>query len=217
MSITPPAPGESALAAEAAAAPRAPRRARGQLRVDALLAAAAEVFAAKGFDAATMTEIAAQSGSSIGSLYQFFRTKEAVAEALLGTQVDALWVRLDGLAVRAAALATPDLAHALATCLVDFRADQPSFATLVERPGPPSPLVAGVRRKVRERVEAILARHAPRADRKAVRAMAPVVQHVMKSAVQLRGDLEGADLKAAARELETMLAGYLVARLGAGA
>jgi hypothetical protein len=44
--------------------------------------------------------------------------------------------------------------------------------------------------------------------------MAPVVQHAMKSAVQLRGDLEGAELKAAAHELETMLAGYLAARLG---
>ncbi len=98
-------------------------------------------------------------------------------------------------------------------CFVEFRADHPSYATLVERPGPPSPLVAGVRRKVRERVEAILLRHAPRAERKTLRAMAPVVQHVMKSAVQLGADLEGAELKAAARELETMLVGYLVARL----
>lgn len=194
---------------------RLPRRARGQLRVEALLAAAAEVFAAKGFDAATMTEIAAQSESSIGSLYQFFRTKEAVAEALVRDQMDALWLRLDGLAERAPALATPELAHALAVCLVEFRADHPSFATLVERPGTPSPMVADVRRQVRERVEAILARHAPRADRRKLRAMAPVVQHVMKSAVQLRGDLEGAELKAAARELEMMLAGYLAARLPA--
>ena len=216
MSSTLPETGESSATGEVAPAPRAPRRARGQLRVDALLAAAAEVFAAKGLDAATMTEIAAQSGSSIGSLYQFFRTKDAVAEALLGAQVDALWLKLDGLAERAPALSTPDLGHALATCFVDFRADHPSFATLVERPGPPSPLVAGVRRKVRERVEAILARHAPQADRKALRAMAPVVQHVMKSAVQLRGDLEGAELKAAARELDTMLVGYLVARLRGG-
>ena len=37
--------------------------------------------------------------------------------------------------------------------------------------------------------------------------------HAMKTAVQLRGDLDGAELKAAARELETMLVGYLVARL----
>src|ERR1700740_17555 len=112
-----PAVEASTEVADATAPARAPRRARGQLRVEAVLAAAAEVFAGKGFDAATMTEIAAQSESSIGSLYQFFRTKEAVAEALLGTQVDALWVRLDGLAERAPALATPDLGHALATCL----------------------------------------------------------------------------------------------------
>jgi len=206
----------SPLADDAAAdAPRAPRRARGQLRVEALLAAAAEVFALKGFDAATMTEIAAQSESSIGSLYQFFRTKEAVADALVSEQVDGLWQRLDSLAERAAAMATADLGHALAVCFVAFRTDHPSFATLIERPGPPSPLVAGVRRKVRERLEAILVRHAPHAERKTLRAMAPVVQHVMKSAVQLRADLEGADLKAAARELDTMLVGYLVARLQA--
>jgi len=215
MSSALPIPGNSPRPVDdvAANATRAPRRARGQLRVEALLAAAAEVFAAKGFDAATMTEIAAQSESSIGSLYQFFRTKEAVADALVREQVDALWVRLDRLADAAAAMATLDLGHALAVCFVDFRADHPSFATLIERPGPPSPLVAGVRRKVRERVEAILARHAPQAERKTLRAMAPVVQHVMKSAVQLRGDLEGAELKAAARELEAMLAGYLAARL----
>ena len=215
MTDTHPVPGDSP-SDDAADAARAPRRARGQLRVGALLAAAAEVFAAKGFDAATMTEIAAQSESSIGSLYQFFRTKEAVADALMREQVDALWLRLDGLAERAPELATPELAHALAACLVEFRADHPSFATLVERPGPPSPLVAGVRRKVRERVEAILVRHAPHAGRRKLRAMAPVVQHVMKSAVQLRGDLEGAELKAAARELDAMLVGYLVSRLGAG-
>jgi hypothetical protein len=59
----------------------------------------------------------------------------------------------------------------------------------------------------------VLVRHAPEADRKTLRAMAPVVQHVMKSAVQLRGDLEGAEVKAAMRELDTMLVGYLVSRL----
>ena len=215
MSSALPVPGDSSPTVDDAAPARAPRRARGQLRVEALLAAAAEVFAGKGFDAATMTEIAAQSESSIGSLYQFFRTKEAVADALLGEQVDALWLRLDGLAERAPALATPELAHALAVCFVEFRADHPSFATLIERPGPASPFVAGVRRKVRERVEAILVRHAPQADRKALHAMAPVVQHTMKLAVQLRGDLEGAELKAALRELDTMLVGYLQARLAA--
>ncbi|HEX7639860.1 MAG TPA: helix-turn-helix domain-containing protein, partial [Burkholderiaceae bacterium] len=124
---------------------RAPRRARGQLRVEALLASAAEVFARKGFDAATMTEIAAQADSSIGSLYQFFRTKEAVAEALLQLQIAGLWERFDALGERAAALPTTRLGAELARLLVDFRAAHPSFATLVEMPGPPLKAVTGVR------------------------------------------------------------------------
>ena len=217
MSSALPVPGDSSPTVDDAAPVRAPRRARGQLRVEALLAAAAEVFAGKGFDAATMTEIAAQSESSIGSLYQFFRTKEAVAEALVQTQIDALWQRFDALADRAAALSTPELGRLLARFFVDFRSAHPSFATLVEMPGPPLQVVASVRRDVRVRVEDVLVRHAPGVDRKALHAMAPVVQHSMKIAIQLRSDLDGAERTAAMRELDAMLAGYLVARLGAAA
>jgi AcrR family transcriptional regulator len=200
-----------------AAAARTPKRQRGKQRVEELLRAGAAVFAEKGYEAATMTEIAAQADSSIGSLYQFFRTKEAVAEALVQTQIDALWQRFDALAERAAALSTPELGRVLARFFVDFRSAHPSFATLVEMPGPPLQVVASVRRDVRERVEDVLVRHAPGAERKALHAMAPVVQHSMKIAIQLRSDLDGADRTAAMRELEAMLAGYLVARLGTAA
>jgi len=41
---------------------RAPKRARGKQRVAELLQAAAEVFAEKGYEATTMTEIAARAG-----------------------------------------------------------------------------------------------------------------------------------------------------------
>jgi hypothetical protein len=47
--------------------------------------------------------------------------------------------------------------------------------------------------------------------------MAPVVQHAMKIAIQLRGDLDEAARAPAMAELEAMLVGYLVARLGAAA
>ena len=36
----------------------------------------------KGYDAATMTEIAARSGTAIGSLYRFFPSKESLSDAL---------------------------------------------------------------------------------------------------------------------------------------
>ena len=219
MSSADPLPAmESAAANDATpAATRAPRRARGQLRVDALLASAAEVIAQKGFDGATMTEIAAQADSSIGSLYQFFRTKEAVAGALLQTQVDALWLRFDALAGRAASLATPELGRVLVRFFVEFRRAHPSFGTLVDMPGPPLPVIVGVRAKVRDRVEDVLARHAPAVDRAVLHAMAPIVQHSMKIAIALRSDLDAAEREAAMGELETMLCGYLQARLAAAA
>jgi AcrR family transcriptional regulator len=197
-----------------AVAPRAPRRARGQLRVEALIAAAAEVFARKGFDAATMTEIAAQSGSSIGSLYQFFRTKEALADAVLRAQVDALWARFDELAGRAAALATPALGAALARLLPGFRAEHPSFARLLDAPVTTLELVDGVRRHMRERIVDVLSRHRPDADRALLAAMAPAVQQAMKAGVQLQSEFAGHELGRAMGEQEAMLAGYLALRLG---
>jgi len=207
-SIPLPAAGETPLSAV-----RAPRRARGQLRVEALLAAAADVFARKGFDAATMTEIAAQSDSSIGSLYQFFKTKEALAEAVLRAQVDALWQCFDELEARAAQLSTPELGQALAGLLAGFRAAHPSFARLVETPVASLELVGGVRVHMRERIVDVLARHRPAAARSALAAMAPAIQQAMKAATALQAEFDGDERASAQRELAAMLGGYLVARL----
>src|SRR6202041_3507784 len=69
---------------------RSPKRERGKQRVAALLQAAAELFAEKGYDAATMTEIAARAGAPIGSLYQFFPAKEALAVTLVQNYAEML-------------------------------------------------------------------------------------------------------------------------------
>jgi len=192
---------------------RVPRRARGQLRVEALLAAAAQVFAAKGFEAATMTEIAAQAASSIGSLYQFFPTKGALAAALIASHVEALWQRFDEVADQAAAMSTAELGRTLALLLVDFRSARPSYARLLEAPGVPETLVGGVRRQLRERLAAVLRRHAPGVDPATLAAMAPVVQQAMKAGLQLHAEFADAERAAALAELQAMLAGYLEARL----
>src|ERR1700755_3195774 len=71
----------------------APQRSHGKARVAAVLEAGALVIAEKGYDAATMAEIAALAGSPIGSLYRFFPNKEILADALLQ--------RYDDLIVRA--------------------------------------------------------------------------------------------------------------------
>jgi AcrR family transcriptional regulator len=82
---------------------RTPKLRRGKARVAALTEAAAVVFAEKGYDAATMTEIAAKAGASIGSLYQFFPTKELLAAALHAEQLNVLTRSLDALGEEAPA------------------------------------------------------------------------------------------------------------------
>ena len=63
-------------------APRAPQQTRGRKRVDQILDAAEAVIAAVGIEAATTHAIAERSGSSVGSLYHFFPSKDAIVQAL---------------------------------------------------------------------------------------------------------------------------------------
>ncbi|CAM3686562.1 TetR/AcrR family transcriptional regulator [Roseateles saccharophilus] len=198
------------------AGPRAPRRDRGHARVEVLLSAAAQVFADKGYEAATTTEIAAAAQSSIGSLYQFFPTKQAVALALIRQQSADLGARLAAMAEASAGWDVDEVARRLAGALVDFRASHPSFARLIDTPGAPEAVVLDVRRGMRLQLAAILAPHAPALGRARLMAVAAVVQQVMKSAVALNDD-PAADNPSAARaalaELREMLRVYLGAAL----
>ena len=57
---------------------RRPSQARSRRRYEAILEAAATLFAESGFDGVTTEAIAAAAGTSIGSLYQFFPGKKAI-------------------------------------------------------------------------------------------------------------------------------------------
>ncbi len=82
------------------------------------MAAAAAVIQERGFEAATMAEIAARADAKIGSLYRFFPTKDAVAEALMQRYTEILQAEYDAIHARAAA-ATPE---ELADILIDLLA-----------------------------------------------------------------------------------------------
>lgn len=192
---------------------RAPVRARGRQRVAALLEAAGGVFAEKGFDAATMTEIAARAGASIGSLYQFFSTKEQVATALVEGYAEALYGRLAAMAEAAAGWTVTQLAQRLARTLIEFRADHPAFATLVESPGAPADQATAVRRRLRGLLLAILQAKAPgRAAQ--LEPVVVAVQQVMKAAVAVNAEPDLPEREAAIAELAAMLEIYLEVRLG---
>lgn len=65
-----------------AASPRAPRQERGRRRIDEILDAAEQLLLEQGPGAASIQEIARRAGASVGSIYHFFPTKEAILTAL---------------------------------------------------------------------------------------------------------------------------------------
>lgn len=80
-----------------------PRQARSRDTVAAILRAAAQVFAARGYAAATTNHIAARAGVSIGSLYEYFPSKDALLVALTEAHIGegeailrAVWDEMDG-------------------------------------------------------------------------------------------------------------------------
>jgi AcrR family transcriptional regulator len=62
---------------------KTPKQDRSRDMVESILAAAARVFVREGFARATTNRIAAAAGISVGSLYQYFPGKDAIAVALL--------------------------------------------------------------------------------------------------------------------------------------
>ncbi|MDX2182359.1 MAG: TetR/AcrR family transcriptional regulator [Gemmatimonadaceae bacterium] len=62
--------------------PRAPQQERGMQRMSQILDAAEQVIGEVGVDAASVQAIAERAGASMGSLYHFFPSKQAVIEAL---------------------------------------------------------------------------------------------------------------------------------------
>jgi len=62
---------------------KVPKQARSQTTVDAILEAAAQVFERHGYAAGTTNRIAERAGVSIGSLYQYFPSKDAILVALV--------------------------------------------------------------------------------------------------------------------------------------
>jgi AcrR family transcriptional regulator len=98
--------------------PLQPQREVGRQRVAELMEAAAEVIQERGLEAATMAEIAARADAKIGSLYRFFPSKEAVADALMRHYAEVLQAEYDALHARAGDSTPEELADILIDLLV---------------------------------------------------------------------------------------------------
>ena len=79
-------------------APPRTRRVEPEARRQAILKAALEVFAAHGFEAARLDDVAARAGVAKGTLYLYFRDKEALFEALVRNAVSPIMEQMSKVA-----------------------------------------------------------------------------------------------------------------------
>jgi AcrR family transcriptional regulator len=192
-----------------ATAARAPKRERGKQRVAELLQAAADVFGEKGYEAATMTEIAARAGAPIGSLYQFFPAKEALADTLVQNFVALLAADLQQLEDCAASLDHEALVRRLFGLLRSHPAERAAALPLAEARMDESTRRITFRQMVRKRIATILRARAPALSAEKARDKAIVILQLMKAVSSLSDEESLPGRTAAMRELQDLAVGYL--------
>ncbi|SCB10125.1 transcriptional regulator, TetR family [Rhizobium miluonense] len=194
---------------------RTPKRQRGHDRVVILLEAAAKVFARKGYDAATMTEIAAEAHSSIGSLYQFFPTKPLLAEALHIDRLDRLKARLRDVAERSAGLSAADCGEAIFDALAAFIEEYPELPVLAGRRDIPKERKARSRTELKELIANVLRQARPPISDD-IALMSGIVLELLRIAVLVGNEPEAVEDRRVVTELRLMLRKRLEEAAAAG-
>ena len=174
----------SALKSSAQAAPveaREPKRERGKQRVAALMDAGAAVIAERGYGAATMTEIAARAGASIGSLYQFFPSKEVLADALLKRYGERMAAALDAVVARAEGASAQAISEGLISVMTDLKADRAAALVLLDARDESKTARQKLRGIMLARIEHVLVLAAPRLTVAKAQTMSVMLLYMMKA------------------------------------
>jgi len=182
---------------------RVPKRQRGHERVAVLIEAAARVFMEKGYDAATMTEIAAEANSSIGSLYQFFPTKLLLAEALHIDRLQQLNAGLKDLEAEVTGKSAAEIGDAIFAGFGRFIERYPEFTALAGRRDVPKERKAKSRAELRGNIAALLKHAEPSAGADA-ELFAALLLEFLRIIVATASDPDGADPRLVG-ELRSML------------
>jgi AcrR family transcriptional regulator len=194
---------------------QAPQRANGKLRVAAILEAAAALISEKGYEAATMAEIAVRSGTKIGSLYRFFPNKESIADTIVLSARANLDVVFDKFDARVRALSSPALADDLTSLLFELFT-RPAFMELFSGGKDWSIKREEFRSAMLERTAKALMIHSPSLSSKSAADIALVVLLNVKTVVSHQSHFE-AEATNVAQEFRDMTRLYLETRLRATA
>jgi AcrR family transcriptional regulator len=193
----------------------APQREIGRQRVADLMDAAAEVIQERGYEAATMAEIAARANARIGSLYRFFPNKEAIADALMDRYAGVLSEEYAALRKQASHATPEELADLLIDQLVRRYSQTRAMTALLDSRTKWTKIRLRVRAQALAGIGAALKACAPGLKDREVLDVAAVVLNNVKAMVDMVKK-DALTTAGAPDELRLMNRLYLAARLGPG-
>ncbi|MDF2461071.1 MAG: regulatory protein TetR [Candidatus Saccharibacteria bacterium] len=193
-----------------------PKQSRGQRKVEHILRSAEALFAEVGFENATTNAIATRAGVSIGSLYQFFASKEAILHAMAERYLSQTRVAL----TEQLSYDEPQDAEALLTkileTLIKLQEQRPYFLQCLSRSQPSHVLTEPVQafhEEFAEVLKGILQRSTNETDAKVLSLRALIfvdtVGILLPHAVRNKGRARSL----AVTEIRSMLMGYLAPTL----
>jgi AcrR family transcriptional regulator len=175
--------------------------------------AAAAVIAERGYESATMAEIAARAGAQIGSLYRFFPNKEVLADALIhryGELINAAFGKIES---QAASSSVDALADSLLDVLVELHDESEAIIALLEARSEWSVKRAELTKAVLRSIAQILMVRSPQLRPQAATDIAVVLLHNMKTMKTLTFEQGIATSPGATAELREMNRLYLAGKL----
>ena len=193
---------------------RMPQRRNGRLRVAAILKAGEAVIVEKGYEAATMAEIAARSNTRIGSLYRFFPNKEVLANALIAHYHEGVHNAFDELDSRIQSLSISSLADFLLDLMVDLHQGAgPTLKRLLEIPEVLSVKRGEFSKSIHKHIVRTLTLRSPGLTSDKAQDMAVVILGNMKTMAAFSDLADKSVRPGAIEELREMTRIYLKSRL----
>ena len=104
-----------------------PKQQRSKETVDVILAATARVLVREGFDRASTNRIAETAGVSIGSLYQYFPSKEALVAALIERHMERMSSTLEAEMAEVADAPLPTAVRRMVTFMLEAHSVDPAL------------------------------------------------------------------------------------------
>jgi len=193
---------------------KSPRQERSKATVDAIVLAMTRVLIKDGWDAASTNRVAAEAGVSVGSLYQYFPSKEALGLAVMEKHAAAMTEKLQQRMMQLATAPIREAATELVHLFIDAHQTNPKLHRVlieqVPRVGALSKLVE-LNRLYEHLLVAYMETHRDELEVKDLSVAACVIVHAVQAlshhaVVQRQDLLESGKLE---KEIVRLVLGYI--------